>query len=253
MKKIQSTIFKMMRQTKEGIIEAMQKRGVTKVNLIMTQEEFAKEKGFDDAEKAEEDYSDYKINEAPYVIVFDKWGMGHDYQALSVELVEGISLEDGSETWRFKLNCYASEEGNDWFYDSDLTYTSMIGVYDCMIEALGLENEEDDDDDDDPNCPDPADGVGEDDPAQEVYAEYSKDVRKAVAYVNSQLEPEDRAIICARVSKNFKQHMNPAYGIDEGKIIDLLEEYGDDHDLPEGWWESETDMDSIVLLIQFEN
>ena len=93
----------------------------------------------------------------------------------------------------------------------------------------------------------------DDDPAQDVYAAYSDDIRKAVAFINEQLEPEDKAIICAMVDKNFKQHMNPSYGIDDGKIIDLLEEYGDDHDLGEGWWESECELDDIVLLIQFEN
>ena len=93
----------------------------------------------------------------------------------------------------------------------------------------------------------------DDDPAQDVYAEYSADMRKAVAYINEQLEPEDKDIIAAQVSKNFKQHMNPAYGIDDGKIIDLLEEYGDDHDLGEGWWEEEADIDDIVLLINFES
>lgn len=100
---------------------------------------------------------------------------------------------------------------------------------------------------------DPSDRVAPDDPAQEVYAAYSEAMRKAVAYINEQLEPEDKAIICAKVDKNFKQHMNPAYGIDDTKITDLLEEYGDDHDLPEGWWAEENDMDDIVLLIQFEN
>ena len=78
-------------------------------------------------------------------------------------------------------------------------------------------------------------------------------MRKAVAYINEQLEPEDKAIIAAQVSKNFKQHMNPAYGIDDDKIIDLLEEYGQDHDLGEGWWEEECDLDDIVLLINFES
>ena len=98
----------------------------------------------------------------------------------------------------------------------------------------------------------PAETTPADDPAQDVYAEYSPDLHKAVAYINEQLEPEDKTIISARVSKNFKQHMNPAYGIDDGKITDLLGEYGMDHDLPEGWWEEECDLDDIVLLIDFE-
>ena len=119
---------------------------------------------------------------------------------------------------------------------------------DDMLGAFSEETPAEDD-----GIADPADTTPADDPAQDVYAEYSADMRKAVAYINEQLEPDDKAIIAAQVSKNFKQHMNPAYGIDDGKIIDLLEEYGDDHDLGEGWWEEECDIDDIVLLIDFEN
>ena len=100
---------------------------------------------------------------------------------------------------------------------------------------------------------DPACHVPDDDPSQAVYENYSPDMRKAVAYINEQLEPEDKAIICAMVEKNFKLHLNPAHDIDDMKIIDLLEEYGDDHDLGEDWWMEECDIDDIVLLIQFEN
>ncbi len=90
-------------------------------------------------------------------------------------------------------------------------------------------------------------------PSQDVYNSYSDNMKQAVKYVNEQLEPEDIAIICATVDKNFNRHLNPAYGMDEGKIIDLLEEYGQDNDLSEGWWMEECDIDDIVLLIQFEN
>lgn len=137
-----------------------------------------------------------------------------------------------------QVQCYTLDEFSEAFNDEEVSDQDWLYFVD--LDEIG--------DDDDP-----ADRVAEDDPAQEVYASYSEDMRKAVAYINEQLEPEDKAIICAKVDKNFKQHMNPAYGIDDGKIIDLLEEYGDDHDLPEGWWMEECDMDDIVLLIQFEN
>ena len=116
-----------------------------------------------------------------------------------------------------------------------------------MLSAFSEEEQTDD------GIIDPATACPADDPAQDVYATYSKDMRKAVAYINKQLEPEDKAIICAQVDKNFNHHMNPSYGIDDGKISDLLEEYGNDHDLPEGWWMEECDMDDIVLLINFVN
>lgn len=121
---------------------------------------------------------------------------------------------------------------NPYQYTSNPDYAEL----DAIVEVNEEEDEENDGD-----------------PAQDVYAAYSEDMRNAVAYINEQLEPEDKAIIGARVDKNFKHHMNPSYAIDGGKIIDLLEEYGNDHDLGEGWWKGECELDDIVLLIQFEN
>lgn len=127
--RLSDKIYRMMQQSRERIIKTMQERGITKVNLIMTQEEFAKENGFDDVEQAEEDYYVYRNQEAPYVIYFDKWGCGRDYAAMSVELVDGEHPE-------FKLNCYNNEEGSDTFYDYDLTNLSMVNVYERMLEEL---------------------------------------------------------------------------------------------------------------------
>lgn len=31
------------------------------------------------------------------------------------------------------------------------------------------------------------------------------------------------------------------------KICDLLEEYGDDNDLPEGWWENDCEIEDIFM------
>lgn len=137
-------------------------------------------------------------------------------------------------------------------YDMDSSYDRACLQYDYNDECYDggwwmviLEDEEED-------CIDPATTTPYDDPAQDIYSSYSEDIRKAVAYINTHLADEDKVIIGAKVSKNFKEHMNPAYGIDEGKIIDLLEEYGEDHNLPEGWW-MEEELDDIVLLINFEN
>ncbi len=132
---IQTKVFQMMNAAKERIIKTMQERGIKKVNLVMTWEEWAKENGFDPAEDPDYDYYDYRNQEAPYVISFNKWGYGVDYAAYSVELVEGPVNP------RFKLECYNSG-GSDWFYDSDLTYFSMIGVYDAMEAELEIEEVE---------------------------------------------------------------------------------------------------------------
>lgn len=79
--------------------------------------------------------------------------------------------------------------------------------------------------------------------------EYSEDYRKGIAYVKEQLDEDDLAILRAQVSKNYKQHNAPATGIDDSKIIDLLEEYGEDHDLPEGWYLDEYDADDVMLML----
>lgn len=124
----------MMQQSRKRIVETMRERNLTKVDLVMTQEEFAKENGFDDVEDAEDDYNDYVSNDAPWVIYWDKWGNGRDYAALSVELVDGEHPE-------FKLNCYNNEEGSDTFHDYDLTNLSMVNVYERMLEELKLDEE----------------------------------------------------------------------------------------------------------------
>ena len=132
--RLSDTIYKMMNDARQRVIETMRERDIKVLNLVMTQEEFAKENGFDDAEDAEDDYNDYMSSDAPYVIFFNKWGNGVDYAVLSVE------LEDGEHP-KLKLNCYNSEEGSDWFYDYDLTQLSMVNVYERMLEELGLADE----------------------------------------------------------------------------------------------------------------
>lgn len=134
--RLSDTIYRMMQDSRLRIIETMRERNMKKVNLIMTQEEFAKENDFDDVDDCEDDYSDYRNNEAPWVIFFDKWGNGRDYAALSAELVDG-------EHPHFKLECYNSEDGSDTFCDYDLTKLSMVNVYERMAEELELEDEKD--------------------------------------------------------------------------------------------------------------
>jgi hypothetical protein len=89
------------------------------------------------------------------------------------------------------------------------------------------------------------DNIKQDDPL----AEYSEDYRKGIAYVKEQLDEDDLTILRAQVSKNYKQHNAPATGIDDSKVIDLLEEYGEDNDLPEGWYLDEYDADEVMLML----
>lgn len=75
-------------------------------------------------------------------------------------------------------------------------------------------------------------------------------LKPAIDYVREQLAEEDLAVIRAQVDRNYRNHMAPSdYVTDDAKVIDLLEEYGQDNDLPEGWWENEGDIDDILLKL----
>ena len=88
-----------------------------------------------------------------------------------------------------------------------------------------------------------------DDPKDEVLEQWSMTFKDAVLYVRDQMDEEDLTILRAQVSKNYKQHNAPATGIDDSKVTDLLEEYGQDHDLPEGWYLDEYDADDVMLML----
>lgn len=79
---------------------------------------------------------------------------------------------------------------------------------------------------------------------------YSKEYRKGIAYVMENLDEDDKAIIHAECNKAYKQHLVPSESVvDDSVITDLLEEYGADEDLPEGWYLDEYDASEIFKLI----
>lgn len=123
-----------IRESRELIIKTMQERGIKDVELVMSQEDFAKENGFEDPDDCECDYSDYKFNEAPCAVFFDKYGAGHDYRVLKVTL-------EGEEHPHFMMECEADEIGDDTFYEDDMMPLSMVNVYEAMCEELKIEDE----------------------------------------------------------------------------------------------------------------
>ena len=86
-------------------------------------------------------------------------------------------------------------------------------------------------------------------PDDDPLSDYSDHFRCALQYVEDNMDPTDMAILRANVDQGYRDHLSPSSYVDDSKVIDLLEEYGDDHELPEGWWEAEADMDDIVLLL----
>lgn len=81
-------------------------------------------------------------------------------------------------------------------------------------------------------------------------ADYSEDYRKGIAYALEHLDETDRAVIRAECDKAYNQHLIPNGDIvDDHKITDLLEEYGQDNDLPEGWYLDEYDASEILPMV----
>lgn len=75
-------------------------------------------------------------------------------------------------------------------------------------------------------------------------------LKPALDYVREQLGEEDVEVIRAQVNLSYRHHMAPSDCVtDDTSVIDLLEEYGADNDLPEGWWENEGDIDDILLRL----
>lgn len=82
------------------------------------------------------------------------------------------------------------------------------------------------------------------------YEEEKSELDKAIDYVREQMDVDDMAILQAEINKCYKNHLVPNDNVmDCSKVIDLLEEYGQDNDMPEGWWMEEGDIDDILLRL----
>lgn len=74
-------------------------------------------------------------------------------------------------------------------------------------------------------------------------------VKDALDYVREQLGEDELAVFRATVTKNLYRHMPACWGLDDGYVIDLLEEYGEDYGQPEGWWENAGDIDDWFMKL----
>lgn len=73
------------------------------------------------------------------------------------------------------------------------------------------------------------------------------EIAKAIDYVREQMDEDDMAILRAEMRKCYKMHLVPDDNVmDCDEVIDLLEEYGQDNDLPEGWWMEYGEIDDIL-------
>lgn len=75
-------------------------------------------------------------------------------------------------------------------------------------------------------------------------------VDRGIDYVREHLEPEDLSIIRAQVDCSYRYNMSPSCCVTgHSKVIDLLEEYGQDNDMPEGWWMEYGEIDDILIKL----
>ena len=133
-------VYDVIREMREQIVETMQERGITELAMYLSPEEWAKEndcKYEPDEDGYDEQYDDYKRDESPYVIFFDKYNHGIDYRVDKVTLkTEGL----GAPVLEFE--CYNDEWGyNDTFGEDDLVFMTLYNVYDTLLDRLGIEDE----------------------------------------------------------------------------------------------------------------
>lgn len=70
------------------------------------------------------------------------------------------------------------------------------------------------------------------------------DMEKAIAYVREKVDMDEVAL----VRKQMAERREPLFRVNHAlsdAIYDLMEEYGDDHHLPERWWLDEHDEESV--------
>lgn len=75
---------------------------------------------------------------------------------------------------------------------------------------------------------------------------YSVDVKNAINHVRANVDMHD----VERAMTIIDRQRCPLYQADpelDNQIYDLMEEYGQDNDLPECWWMSEIDEDEILF------
>ena len=73
---------------------------------------------------------------------------------------------------------------------------------------------------------------------------------RAVRYIRENMDGCDLDILKAEMNQCYEAHLIPDRDVmDCDKVIDLLEEFGEENGLPECWWESECDFDEILAKI----
>lgn len=79
--------------------------------------------------------------------------------------------------------------------------------------------------------------------------QWSMQFKDALKYAIDEMDDCELRIIHEKAYRNDEQHKAPATGIDTSRFISLIEKYGEEHNLPKGWYLNEYDADGVVMLL----
>lgn len=78
--------------------------------------------------------------------------------------------------------------------------------------------------------------------------EKKSNLQQALDYVRRELGIGALTVVRYQRNVNWLRRQ-PVTTDHDDEIQDLLEEWGEEHGLPEGWWENEADMEDILEII----
>ena len=74
------------------------------------------------------------------------------------------------------------------------------------------------------------------------------EVNKAVAYVSNNMDADELKVIKAQVNLAWETRQQITTSFDD-EVEDLMEEFGEENDLPEGWWLNDCELDEVLIKL----
>lgn len=141
-------------------------------------------------------------------------------------IIEAESIAEAREKWE-GMNLF-SQEAND----CGVEFSETLLIEDAET-YKDISDEWDADDEDGGEEPEEPDGMAE-----------------GLTYLREHLAQDEIDEIRAQIDRSYRYHMNPSDCCAfNSRVEELLEEYGEDNDLPEGWWMYEGDIDDWLLKL----
>lgn len=74
------------------------------------------------------------------------------------------------------------------------------------------------------------------------------EINKAVAYVSNNMDADVLKVIKAQVNLAWETRQQITTSYDD-EVEDLMEEFGEENDLPEGWWLNDCELDEVLIKL----